>query len=102
MDNQPSLAASSGRASNGRFVAGNRLGKGNPNARRAQKLRTELMKSVESDDLKRIVKSLINAAASGDVSAAKLILDRVLGPPVAVDFEQRLTELEELSKGLPR
>lgn len=102
MDLTPSPAASSGRASNGRFAAGNRLGKGNPNARRAQKLRTELMKSVESDDLKRIVKSLINAAASGDVSAAKLILDRVLGPPVAVDFEQRLAELEELSKGFGR
>lgn len=102
MDNQPSPTASNGRGSNGRFAAGNRLGQGNPNARRAQKLRTELMKSVRADDLKRIVKSLVNSAAAGDVAAAKLVLDRVLGPPVAVDFEQRLAELEELSKGMGR
>jgi|688.fasta_scaffold379744_2 hypothetical protein len=102
MEQIPSTTVANGRDGNGRFVNGNRLAKGNPNAKRAQKLRTELMKSVEGDDLKRIVKSLVNAAVDGDVSAAKLILDRVLGPPVAVDFEQRLSELEELSKGLGR
>ncbi len=102
MDQTPSPAASNGRGSNGRFAAGNRLGQGNPNARRAQKLRTELMKSVESHDLKRIVRSLVNSAAAGDVGAAKLILDRVLGPPVAVDFEQRLCELESAAKEIGR
>jgi hypothetical protein len=98
MDQTPSPTVANGRDANGRFVGGNRLGRGNPNARRAQKLRTELMKSVEGDDLKRIVKSLVNAAVAGDVSAAKLILDRVLGPPVAIDFEQRLCELESAAR----
>ena len=60
------------------------------------------MTAVESDDLKRIVESLVNSAANGDVAAAKLILDRVLDPPVAIDFEQRLCELEEVAKGVVR
>jgi hypothetical protein len=91
---EPSPTASNGRRSNGQFLPGNRLAKGNPAAKKAQALRFALMKAVKPTDLRRIVAKLIDLAASGDVQAAKLILDRTLGPATAVDVEQRLTELE--------
>ncbi len=97
MVNSPSPTEPNGRGSNGRFLPGNRLAKGNPAAKRAQKLRLALMKAVKPSDLERIVAKLIDEAAAGDVQAAKLIMDRVLGPPLSHDVEERLAQLEQIA-----
>lgn len=96
MNSQPSPTESNGRGTNGRFLPGNRLAKGNPAARRAQALRFALMRAVTPADLTTIVAKLIELAAAGDVQAAKLILDRVLGPAVPIDIEERLAQLEQI------
>ena len=81
----PSPTNPNGRSSSGKFAAGNRFGKGNPHARRVQQLRTAILDAVTPDDVKAIVAGLIEAAKSGDVAAAKLLLDRCLGKVVAAD-----------------
>ncbi|NLF73917.1 MAG: hypothetical protein GX575_33325 [Candidatus Anammoximicrobium sp.] len=98
MSKQPSETATNGdgRGPGGQFAKGNRFAKGNPNAKRAQRLRAELMRSVTPAELRRIVKAVVTAATDGDIAAAKLILDRTLGPAVPWDVEERLARLESL------
>lgn len=83
-----------GRSANGRFVNGNRHGRGNPLARRVQRLRVELLRFVSSDDLREVVAALIVKAKGGDVPAAKELLDRAIGKSTeGVDFLERLEAL---------
>jgi hypothetical protein len=80
----------------GRFVDGNPGGPGNPYARQVAALRRELMDAVTPEDLREVVEALVTAAKAGDVTAARILLDRLLGPPVAADLIARIEELEEL------
>lgn len=93
----PSPTVDSGRGADGRFLPGNTAGRGNPLAKKAQRLRAELMRSVTTGELREIVKALVKAAVDGDVQAARLLLDRTLGPPIALDYEERLLRLEKFS-----
>jgi hypothetical protein len=80
--NSPSPAGCNGdRDAQGRFAKGNRSGRGNPLNRRAQKLRSTLLKSVKPSDLKKVLEKMIELATEGDVQAAKLIFDRIFGSP---------------------
>lgn len=45
---------------------------------------TPLSDSVTKDDLKQIVRGLIEAAKGGDVAAAKLLFDRMFGKQTAL------------------
>lgn len=74
-------SAPSERDQSGRFLKGNRAGRGNPNARRAQRLRSAAMRAVGSDDIVRVLRALVEAAAGGDVQASRLLLERCLGRP---------------------
>ena len=85
-----------GRGAGGRFTKGNNFGKGNPLARKAQRLRSTLMAATTTSELRQIVKALVRAAVEGDVQAARLLLDRTLGPPIAWDIEDRIVRLEGL------
>lgn len=80
----------------GKFSAGNRFGRGNPLNSKAQKLRAALLRSVAVGDVRSIVKGLVEKAKEGDVVAAKVLLDRLLGPPAAGDLEDRIARLEAL------
>lgn len=84
-----------GRSKKGTFAPGNKFSKGNPLAAKVQKLRRSLLQAVSSKDLVDVVNGLVDAAKKGDVSAAKLLFDRLLGPPLALDIEERLKTLEE-------
>jgi len=88
-----------GRAPDGRFARGNKAAKGNPTARKAQQLRVALMRAVGAGDVRRIVASMVKAAIAGDVQAAKLILERTLGPALPYDVEERLALLEGRLRG---
>jgi hypothetical protein len=85
------------RDNRGRFLPGNKAGRGNPTNRKAQQLREALLRSVSVSDLRAIVKRLVEQAKAGDVAAAKIVFDRTLGPPVAIDLLERLEQLEQLT-----
>ena len=74
----------------GRFVQGNAGGPGNPYARQVAEHRKALMDAVTPNDVKRVVRVLIDKALSGDIQAARILLDRLLGPPVAADVMARI------------
>ena len=90
-----------GRDRRGRFARGNKAGRGNPLAGRVQRLRVALVRAVGPDDLQDVARALLTAAKAGDTAAAKLLLDRTLGPAAALDVELRLAELERHEQGEP-
>ena len=94
--NPPSPAGSngSGRTPFGQFLPGNKYGKGNPLARKAQQLRVALSRAATVADVKAIARKMIDLAKNGDTTAAKLVLDRLLGPAVEWDLVERLQNLE--------
>jgi hypothetical protein len=94
MSVSPSTNGSNGRGSGGRFAKGNAGGPGNPHARKVAQLRSALLQAVSGRDLKAIVKKLLEQAKGGDVQAAKLVIERCLGPAVPADIIERLEELE--------
>ena len=94
MNNGPSPNRPNGRDSRGRFAPGNRGGPGNPHSRKVAQLRSALLRAVTQTDLRAIVQTLVNAAKQGDLAAAKLLFDRLLGPPVAADIQERMENLE--------
>ncbi len=68
-----------GRGEGGRFLPGNKLGRGNPHARQHAALREALLAAVTPDDLQAVVRGLLEQAKQGNVPAARELLDRVLG-----------------------
>jgi hypothetical protein len=61
-----------------------------------------IYRSVKPNDLHDVVQALLASAKGGDVSAARELFQRVLGPPEAIDLidrmealEQKLTEIAE-------
>ena len=90
MTRPPSTTGDDGRVAGGRFGPGNKYAKGNPHARRVARLRAELLRTVTPAGLREVVRALLNQAKSGDVAAAKELLQRLLGPPVELDLLERL------------
>jgi uncharacterized protein with von Willebrand factor type A (vWA) domain len=71
------------RTANGHFAAGNRGGPGNPHSKRTAHIKRVLLDAVSDDDLREIIKSLIEQAKGGNTKAAELVLDRLIGKPTA-------------------
>ena len=46
-------------------------------------------------DLRDVVAALLTAAKGGDVAAARELMQRLLGPPEAIDLTARLDALEQ-------
>ena len=97
MPDQPSTNGDNGRDRDerGRFTTGNSGGPGNPYARRVAQLRSALIACVTDDDLQQVASAMIAAAKGGDVAAARLLFDRVLGPAVPVDVIEKIEALEQ-------
>jgi len=94
---KPSATESYGdRGPDGRFRPGNRAAKGNPHAAAVARLRSALLAAVTPDDVAEIVRALVAKARRGDVVAARELLSRVLGPPVELDFVERIERLERM------
>jgi hypothetical protein len=72
-------------ASTGRFVVGNRAGRGNPLAARVAALRKALFDAITEEDIAAAVKALVTQAKNGDVAAIRELLDRCIGKPGRVD-----------------
>jgi hypothetical protein len=78
--------ATEGRDAGGKFAVGNRLGKGNPHARRMAALRQAFLSVATEERLKELGEQLYAAAVRDDWQAAKLFLLFVVGRPAgAVD-----------------
>jgi hypothetical protein len=83
----------------GRFLAGNPGGPGNPYAKRVANLRKALLKAVTEEDMVEVVHALTAKARKGDVAAAKVLLNRVFGPPISSEVIARIEELERQIMG---
>jgi len=84
-----------GRDANGRFAKGNPGGPGPAFPRRVAELRAAILDAVTPADVVDVIRALVKAAKGGDVAAAKVFLDRLLGTPLAVDVLDRIERLEE-------
>lgn len=84
-----------GRNGKGCFTKGNKLGKGNPFARKAQKIRAELFKAITPEQIREAANNLVEQAKNGDLRAFAELLDRTIGKPTTVDLESRLLAIEE-------
>jgi hypothetical protein len=73
--------AAAGRDASGKFTPGNRLGQGNPHARRMAALRQAFLSVATEQRLKELGEKLYAAAVGGDWQAAKLFLLFVVGRP---------------------
>lgn len=85
---------SENRDTRGRFTQGNKEGRGNPFAHKVNKLRAALLQEVSEKNIRAILKNVVKQAEQGDLAAAKVIFDRVFGPPVPSDLIERLEALE--------
>ncbi len=73
--------------SDGRFAPGNRVALGNPNNRKMHDLRRALLDSADADAVVRVGNRLRALAEGGDVQAAKLWMEYVIGkPPQAIEL----------------
>jgi len=70
-----------GRASNGQFGPGNRFGRGNPFDRKVSEYRALLRAAGAAEERRACVATIVSAAKSGDVVAAKVFLDVLFGIP---------------------
>ena len=93
---EPTANGNNGRDNRGRFTEGNPGGPGNPQAKRVGELRFALLGAVTEDDVREVIASVVQKAKDGDMVAARVLFDRVLGPAVAADILERITALEEL------
>jgi hypothetical protein len=64
----PSTHGSDGRSPDGKFRPGNKLGRGNPLAGRAAKIRAELLKMSTRKEVREICRKLIDGAKDGDLA----------------------------------
>ena len=83
-------------AATGQFLPGNKCSRGNPLGGQVARLRAEMLRAIEPDDIRAIIRKLIELARDGDAKAAKEVLDRSLGKPIESDILSRLDELEAI------
>lgn len=95
MNDRPSTHGADGKDVEGRFAKGNKLGKGNPLAGRAAKIRAVLLKKLTPTEAESIADVLIKQAKSGDLAAIRELLDRTIGKPAQAEILERLEALEE-------
>ena len=75
-----------GRTPDGRFALGNQAAAGNPINRRMKELRRALLDSTRPEDVTEVGKTLCELATGGDVQAARVWLEFVIGkPPQALE-----------------
>ena len=75
-------AGPNGRSVDGKFAPGNKHSLGHAGNRRQRELRTALVEAATPEKVKAVEESLHELAAGGDVAAAKVWLDHVVGRPV--------------------
>jgi hypothetical protein len=72
---------SDGRDVRGRFARGNQGGPGNPWAAKTLHFKTLIQNAVTDADMLAVIKALVDAAKGGDIKAAAILIDRLVGKP---------------------
>lgn len=83
-----------GRDQAGRFVKGNKCGRG----RKISALRRAMLAEMTTGDMRAIIRTLIDKAKEGDVQTALCLMDRLVGKPsgmVELDAAENAAENEE-------
>lgn len=80
-------AATAGHDARGRFTRGNKCGQG----RKVTELRRALLAAVTPDDLACVAARLLEMAKEGDLNAAALLFDRLLGKPMTAQETELYT-----------
>lgn len=99
MSTSPSTHGGDGRSAGGRFTAGNKLGRGNPLAGRAAKIRAVLLRKLTPAQAGAIADQLIAKAVKGDLAAIRELLDRTIGKPAQAELLERIEALEQALNG---
>lgn len=81
MHDNPWEGTANGRTDGGLFAKGNTIAKGNPNNRRMQELRRSILDAATEDDVQAIIRKMAEMGRSGDVTAARVFLEYVVGKP---------------------
>jgi len=68
-------------AATGRFLPGNKCGRGNPHYRRLAANRTAFLEAVGPEQIKALAADLFKRAMAGDADAARLVLAYAVGRP---------------------
>jgi hypothetical protein len=63
-----------GRDASGRFARGNRAGRGNPFAKRVAALRRTVYEAISEDDMRAVVRRIVEMALGGDIHAIREVL----------------------------
>jgi hypothetical protein len=95
-----SAAGSAERDTKGRFAKGNRGGPGNPFGCQIAYLRKSLVDAVKAEDFAAIAVALLNKAREGDVAAARLLFQYVLGACPRIGRRSPKISLDSLGFGL--
>lgn len=95
MHDAPSPNGENGRDTKGRFAQGNAGGPGNPHAQQVARFRARLFAVLTEADFDDLIRAIHARAKAGDMVAARLLLDRILGrPPIDVSASDT-RELDE-------
>ena len=90
--------AAAGRGPGGRFAKGWKGGPGNPCAAEVGKHRARLFKAARAKDVPTALKTIREIMGKGKdadrLAAARMMLDRLVGPTVELDLIERLEALE--------
>ena len=84
----------SGRDPRGRFGPGNPGGPGNPLAQQAANMRQAAMDAIRPEHVAAIMRKVAKKALEGDLKAARIIFDRVLGRPKEEAEDATAIEIE--------
>ena len=76
---KPSANGANGRDGQGRFALGNPGGPGNPLAKRVAHARATIHETVSDDDLRDVIRALVELAKGGDLAAIREVFDRLCG-----------------------
>lgn len=82
--------APSPRDARGRFASGNQGGPGNPFGRRLAAMREAVQQAVTVEDIAQLMQVLLAKALTGDLAAAKLVLQYAVGKPKPVAEPDRV------------
>jgi hypothetical protein len=80
-DTTPAKRSTKGHAADGKFIAGNPGGPGNPHARHCARMLALLRTCISDEDMIAIIRALVEKAKKHDTSAAKILFSYVIGKP---------------------
>lgn len=84
-----------GRRPDGRWAKGKKGGPGSYLGQRIFKYRKAVFDAVSPEEVVEVMQAMVKNAKGGDVAAAKVVFERLLGAAEALDVAARLEVLEQ-------